>query len=58
LKSDEGFVDCKALSTEDKNIFLYVLTKIMTAAVAKNGTVQCGASRCGNTTGTSVIHHY
>lgn len=30
----------------------------MTAAGAKNGTVQRGASRCGNTTGTSVIYHY
>jgi len=47
-------VDCKALSTEYNNIYY---SKIMTAAGVKNGTVQCGASRCGNTTSTSVIHH-
>jgi len=32
------------------------VSKIMTTAGVKKGTVQCGASRCGNTTGASVIH--
>jgi len=31
-------------------------TKIMTTAGAMNSTIQWGASRCGNSSGTSVIH--
>jgi len=60
LRSDEDFLGCKTLSTEygrykTKNI---PIAKITTAAVAKIGTDQWGASSCGNTPGTSVIHHY